>query len=87
MEYPGLDSLDAAIIDVDIAGREIFPFADRLRALNVPIVFHTGRTDLSRLRARYPEARILPKPSPTAHIVRALARAIARLRAPAVRAS
>jgi CheY-like chemotaxis protein len=35
-------SLDAALLDVNVAGREVFPVADALRARGVPFVFSTG---------------------------------------------
>ena len=38
----GAASLDAALLDVNVAGREVFPIADALRARGVPFVFSTG---------------------------------------------
>lgn len=35
-------SVDAALLDVNVAGREVFPVADALRARGVPFVFSTG---------------------------------------------
>ena len=35
-------SLDAALLDVNVAGREVFPVAEALRARGVPFVFSTG---------------------------------------------
>lgn len=34
--------LDAALLDVNVAGREVFPVAEALRARGVPFVFSTG---------------------------------------------
>lgn len=34
--------LDAALLDVNVAGREIFPVAEALMAKGVPFVFSTG---------------------------------------------
>ena len=34
--------LDAALLDVNVAGREVFPVADALKARGVPFVFSTG---------------------------------------------
>lgn len=34
--------LDAALLDVNVAGREIFPVAEALKAKGVPFVFSTG---------------------------------------------
>ncbi len=34
--------LDAALLDVNVAGQKVFPVADTLRARGVPFVFSTG---------------------------------------------
>ena len=34
--------LDAALLDVNVAGRQVFPVADALKARGVPFVFSTG---------------------------------------------
>jgi CheY-like chemotaxis protein len=36
------DTLDGALLDVNVAGREVFPVADLLKARGVPFVFSTG---------------------------------------------
>ncbi|MBM9594441.1 response regulator [Roseitranquillus sediminis] len=61
MRAEALHELDAAILDVDIQGAEVFPFADRLNEAGVPIVFHTGRTDVQRFAETY-HATICRKP-------------------------
>ncbi|ANF54227.1 response regulator [Brevundimonas diminuta] len=38
----GTAPLDAALLDVNVAGREIFPVAEALKARGVPFVFSTG---------------------------------------------
>lgn len=35
-------NIDGALLDVNVAGREVFPVADALKARNVPFVFSTG---------------------------------------------
>ena len=35
-------TLDAALLDVNVAGREVFPVAEALKARGVPFVFSTG---------------------------------------------
>jgi CheY-like chemotaxis protein len=69
--------LDGAILDVDIASRPVFPVADRLLARGVPFIFHTGRSDLDRLRARYGETVVLLKPSRPEAVARHLGGALA----------
>lgn len=36
------ETLDAALLDVNVAGRQIFPVAETLKARGVPFVFSTG---------------------------------------------
>ncbi len=36
------EPLDAALLDVNVAGREVFPVAETLKARGVPFVFSTG---------------------------------------------
>lgn len=38
----GDDAIDAALLDVNVAGREVFPIAEALKARGVPFVFSTG---------------------------------------------
>jgi len=38
----GEAALDAALLDVNVAGRQVFPVAEALRARGVPFVFSTG---------------------------------------------
>lgn len=53
---------DAAILDVQLADGEVFPLADYLMKLGVPIIFHSGHADNSQLKGRYPDARSAGKP-------------------------
>ncbi|WP_246448050.1 response regulator [Novosphingobium flavum] len=53
---------DAAILDVQLADGEVFPLADLLIQLDVPIIFHSGHADTTSLLARYPAARSANKP-------------------------
>jgi len=56
---------DAAILDVQLADGEVFPLADLLVRLGVPIIFHSGHADSASLLARYPQARSASKPCPS----------------------
>jgi CheY-like chemotaxis protein len=67
------DKIDAAILDVDLHGRLVFPVADRLKANGTPFVFHTGRYDTASLRERYGDVIVLEKPAGDEKIVTALA--------------
>ncbi|MES2493134.1 MAG: response regulator [Pseudomonadota bacterium] len=53
---------DAAILDVQLADGEVYPLADMLMQLGVPIIFHSGHADPSSLLRRYPTSRNASKP-------------------------
>ena len=38
----GDEPLDAALLDVNVAGKQVFPIAEALKARGVPFVFSTG---------------------------------------------
>jgi CheY-like chemotaxis protein len=55
------ERLDAAILDVNLNGREVYPVADALAARNIPFIFATGYGKDS-LRAPYDNRPMLQKP-------------------------
>ena len=55
---------DAAILDVQLIDGEVFPLADALEQMGVPIIFHSGHANDDALRARYPDSRSAEKPCP-----------------------
>ncbi|APH54415.1 Response regulator receiver domain [Granulibacter bethesdensis] len=65
--------LTAALLDVRLADKDIFPAADWLHQAGVPLLFHSAHADEDILRQRYPEAAIFPKPcalDELCHIIR-----------------
>ena len=56
-----LPELDAAILDINLRDRPVFPVADALRARGVPFVFSTA-SDLGALPARFRDVPVCPKP-------------------------
>ena len=66
---------DCAVLDVRLRDGESYPLADFLAERRVPVVFHSAHASKHELAARYPTARVCPKPSPTT----ALARTVAEL--------
>lgn len=42
LDFVAKGGFDAALLDVNLAGREVYPVAERLRAAGVPFVFVTG---------------------------------------------
>ena len=67
---------DAAILDVNVAGREVFPLADRLQELDVPLVFATGY-DNSGFPEKWRSNPALRKPYTMEDVERALKQTLA----------
>lgn len=57
-----VETVDAAVLDVDLHGRSVLPVAELLEARGVPIVFCTGFGEIQGTDARWAAARILKKP-------------------------
>jgi len=66
-----------AILDVRLPDGEVFPAADRLRDMNIPLIFHSGHANQADLLSRYPDAQICAKPSSPSQLRIAMRKAIA----------
>lgn len=62
---------DAAILDVRLDGRLVFPLADELAHRQIPFVFYTGQNDIS-IPERFRYASYLSKPAEAEAICKAL---------------
>lgn len=58
-----------AVLDVSLRDGDVFPLADELAELGVPMIFHSGHADTGHLLARYPAARFCPKPCSPSHLL------------------
>jgi len=67
----GGEIIDAALLDVNLAGKPVFALADALRARGVPMVFATGYGEAS-LREIDAGAPVLQKPFRAADLALAL---------------
>jgi CheY-like chemotaxis protein len=56
------EEIDAAVLDIDLAGLDVFPAADILKRRGVPFIFQTGHGQRRELAADYPEVRVCKKP-------------------------
>lgn len=65
------DAIDAALLDVNLHGEQVFPVADALAARNIPFVFVTGY-GASGLRPRFMDSPVLTKPYRPAAVLAAL---------------
>jgi len=67
--------IDAAVLDVNLAGQAVYPVADALREKGVPAIFSTGYGDVG-LQGAYRDAPVLQKPFRAGDLERALSEAI-----------
>lgn len=65
------DTADGAILDVNLGGEQVYPFADALAARQIPFLFATGYGRVG-VSARYPTAPVLAKPYGPAELAAAL---------------
>jgi CheY-like chemotaxis protein len=65
------DPMDAAVLDVNLAGERVFPVADVLAARRIPFVFYTGYGQ-EVLPAHYRTRPILSKTSTTNALLSAM---------------
>jgi two-component sensor histidine kinase/CheY-like chemotaxis protein len=68
------EPLDAAVLDVNLAGEMVFPVADRLQARGVPFLFLTGYGESYVWPAPFAAAARIPKPARTTELLTALSR-------------
>ena len=66
--------IDGAILDVDLAGHEVYPVASILIDRGVPIVFHTGHGSPTRLAEMFPGSVTFSKPTLPETLILALLR-------------
>ncbi|MCF8504284.1 MAG: response regulator [Caulobacter sp.] len=55
------DRADGAILDVNLGGEQVYPFADALADCKLPFLFATGYGRMG-VSARYPSTPVLAKP-------------------------
>jgi DNA-binding response OmpR family regulator len=55
------EAIDAAILDVNLAGKEVFPVADELRRRGVPFMFASGYGERG-LPGEFSDCPVLQKP-------------------------
>ena len=65
--------LDAAILDVNLAGETSYPVAESLRRRGIPFIFATNHGDRDVLATRFGAVPVLSKPYPPNALAQALA--------------
>ena len=68
VEGPHAD-LNSAILDIRLNDTVVYPFAEKLIAEDVPVIFHSGHLPLDEVDARFPDAPALSKPCPPGEIL------------------
>jgi len=66
-----LDKVDAAVLDVNLRGRPIYPVAEQLEKLHIPFVFCTGY-EIVDPQGRFPDVPVIRKPAHPAAVSAAL---------------
>lgn len=61
-------TIDAAVLDLNLGGEEVFPLADLLCARGVPLIFSTGYDRVS-LPSRFANVPACVKPVPLSQVV------------------
>lgn len=64
----GPQVIDAAILDVDLAGQDVFPAAMLLKARGIPFVFHSGHCSRETLPEDFADVQLFRKPTGVAQI-------------------
>ncbi len=59
----GPQTIDGAILDVDLAGQDVFPAAMLLKARGIPFVFHSGHCTRANLPIELADVRLFQKPT------------------------
>jgi CheY-like chemotaxis protein len=67
-------AVDAAILDVDVRGQEVFPVADILLSRRIPFIFHTGHATRRQLDDAYLDIPVCLKPMSPARLIAVLHR-------------
>lgn len=67
----GDQAIDAAILDINLGGRQVYPVARALREKEIPIVFVTGYDDWM-IPQEYEDVPIFRKPTDPENVIRAL---------------
>ncbi|GAB5350106.1 response regulator [Alteriqipengyuania sp. 357] len=60
---------DLAILDIRLHDTVVYPFAEKLLAEDVPIIFHSGHLPLDEVADRFPDTPALAKPCPPGDII------------------
>lgn len=63
------EKFDAAILDINLRGEDVYPIAEKLKSRGVPFLFHTGHGEANTLEARFGNIPVCNKPVHTQRLV------------------
>jgi len=66
------ETVDAAVLDVNLRGKPIYPVAEKLKQLHIPFVFCTGY-EMVDVEGRFPDVPVIRKPARAGAVSAALA--------------
>ncbi len=69
---PSASVIDAAVLDINLRGQDVFPFAEKLADLGIPFLFATGY-DRGVVPEAYRDAMLIEKPFGSSQLINALA--------------
>ncbi len=72
MNLAETETVDAAILDVNLRGELVFPVADVLADRGVPMIFCSGHMGIGRFPERFSDCTRVPKPYTSAIMAAAL---------------
>ena len=75
LELIGKESIDVAVLDLNLDGKDTYAIADALQRKNVPFIFATGYGSAG-LRQEYGNRPVLPKPFQARDLEAALTEAL-----------
>ncbi len=67
------ERFDAAVLDIDLGGEDVFPVARILQRREVPFLFHTGHGLRREIEQDFPQVPVCKKPMPGDRLARHLA--------------
>lgn len=72
MTLSASEEIDAAILDINLGGKEVFPVSDQLVQRGIPFIFHTGTVKGPVALKLYDGVPVISKPSLTVDLLQAL---------------
>ena len=73
MDLARNEKIDAALLDIDIAGEFVWPVAEELRRNNVPMIFISSQCETREFPIHFRDHRCIDKPVIRSQVIESLA--------------